>query len=359
MSKSLFKRKKALIFTGVVMVVVIIIGKLAFDAIIASDFMIVRAIERRNERNDEIATDLMATDEINVVLVGTAGPMSPDIAQQCTAVFVGGQFLLFDAGDYAQKRMEQFGLPSEELDAVFLTHFHNDHIADLGEVMQRSYILGRENKLMVYGPTGVEDIVAGFNMVYAFDSDHRTEHHGEGFMPTEFQFATASEFDATLEEVVVYEKDGVIVTAFQTYHPPIDPVFGYEITYKDTKVVISGDTLVTDTLAAYSKDADLLVMDIMNYELVTLMEEGFYEIGEDELGQIMFDIKEYHPDVTDVAQMAQNQDVQRLALTHYAPAAPVQSMMNRFYVDPIREIYDGELIAGSDGTIITIPLANE
>jgi len=355
----ILKKKKVLIITGLVIVGVIIIGKLAFDSIVASDIMIVRAIERRNERNDEIAKDLMSTDEINVILVGTAGPMSPDIAQQCTAVFVGGQFLLFDAGDYAQKRMEQFGLPSEELDAVFLTHFHNDHIADLGEVMQRSYILGRESELVVHGPTGVEDIVDGFNMVYSFDSDHRTEHHGEALMPTEFQLATASEFDANLEEIVVYEKGGVIVTAFQTYHPPIDPVFGYVVEYEDAKIVISGDTLVTDKLAAYSNDADLLVMDIMNYELVTLMEDAFYDIGNDELGQIMFDIKEYHPDVKDVAQMAHDQDVSRLALTHYAPAALVQSMMNRFYVDPIREIYDGELIAGSDGTTITIPLSDE
>jgi hypothetical protein len=45
-----------------------------------------------------------------------------------------------------------------------------------------------------------------------------------------------------------------------------------------------------------------------------------------------------------------------VALTHYAPAAPVKAMMNRFYVRPIERIYDGELIAGDDGTIVTIPI---
>ena len=335
---------------------VIIVGKLLFDYVVSSDFMIARAIKRRNLLNQEVAEDLLSPDQISVVLVGTAGPMSPDVAQASTAVFVNGQFLLFDAGDYAQKRMEQFNLPIEELDAVFITHFHNDHIADLGEVMQRSYILGREKDLVIYGPTGVENLVAGFNMVYVGDSHNRTAHHGEELMPLEYQFATASEFDADLDEVVVYENDGVVVTAFKVAHPPIEPVFGYVIEYKGKKVVISGDTLVNEELAAKSNGADLLVMDVMNYDLVSLMGDTFMELGEKEMATIMYDIMEYHPDVNDIAKMIQEENVQRVALTHYAPAAPVKSMMKRFYVKPIERIYDGELIAGGDGTIVTIPV---
>lgn len=350
------ERNKTIIFIVLIILGVLFIGKQIFNYVIASDFMISRTIEQRNIRNQEIAEDLLSPDQISVVLVGTAGPMSPDLAQTSTAVFVNGQFLLFDAGDYAQKRMEQFNLPSELLDAVFLTHFHNDHIADLGEVMQRSYMLGREKDLVVYGPTGVEDIVTGFNMIYAADSDHRTEHHGEEVMPLAYQFATASEFDANSDEIIVYEKDGVVVTAFKVAHPPIEPGFGYVIEYAGKKVIISGDTLVTAELAKYSNSADLLVMDIMNYELVTLMEDTFREIGDDEVAKIMYDIREYHPDVQDVAEMAQNENVKRVALMHYAPAAPVKSMMDRFYVNPINRIYDGELIAGGDGTTITIPL---
>ena len=347
---------KTIIFIILIIIVLLIIGKQIFDLVISSDFMIARMIQQRNVRNQKVAEELLSPDQISVVLVGTAGPMSPDVAQASTAVFVNGQFLLFDAGDYAQKRMEQFNLPIESLDAVFLTHFHNDHIADLGEVMQRSYILGREKDLVVYGPTGVEDIVNGFNMIYAADSDHRTEHHGEEVMPLEYQFATASEFDANSDEVVVYEKDGVVVTAFKVAHPPIEPVFGYVIEFAGKKIVISGDTIVTDELARHSNSADLLVMDIMNYELVTLMEETFREIGDDVLATIMYDIREYHPDVQAVGEMAQNENVKRVALMHYAPAAPVKAMMDRFYVKPIEKIYDGELIAGGDGTIVTIPI---
>jgi ribonuclease BN (tRNA processing enzyme) len=97
-------------------------------------------------------------------------------------------------------------------------------------------------------------------------------------------------------------------------------------------------------------------MDIMSYEVVGLMGDTFTTIGDEELATIMYDIMEYHPDVNDVAQMIQEQNVKRVALTHYAPAAPVKSMMNRFYVKPIEKVYDGELITGGDGTTITIPV---
>jgi ribonuclease Z len=355
MSK-LLKSKKSILITGLIIIILVFTGNHLYNQFISSDQVLQRGIKARQVRLEETKEDLMSTDQITVVLVGTAGPMAPDKAQQCTAVFVNGQFLLFDAGDYAAKRMEQFELPVEELDAIFLTHYHNDHIADVGEVMQRSYILGRENDLVVYGPTGAEDLVTGFNLIYAFDSDHRTEHHGEEIMPLEYQFATASEFDANLDEVILYREDGVVVTAFKNSHPPIEPSFGYVVEYSGKKVVISGDTLVTDELAEFSKVADVLVMDIMNYELVTLMEETFFDIGNDELGQIMYDIKEYHPDVHDVAKMAEEQNVKRLALTHYAPSLPNKPMMNRFYIDPIKAVYNGELIAESDGAIIVVPI---
>jgi ribonuclease BN (tRNA processing enzyme) len=74
------------------------------------------------------------------------------------------------------------------------------------------------------------------------------------------------------------------------------------------------------------------------------------------LWKIMYDIKEYHPDVHDVAQMAEEQNVERLALTHYAPSLPNEPMMNRFYIDPIKAVYSGELIAESDGATIVVPI---
>lgn len=356
MMNTVIKKKKNILIGIAIIMALMITGKHVAEHVMNSDVFFTHIVEKRADEKKKSHEEFLSKDEIKVVLVGTAGPMSPDLAQNSTAVFVNGQFLLFDAGDYAQKRMEQFEMPSEDIDAVFLTHFHNDHIADLGEVMQRSWILGRQKDFLVYGPTGTERIVEGFNMIYTKDTGHRTDHHGEEYMPPEFQSAKAIEFDSDIEEQVIYEKDGVVVTAFPVYHPPIDPTFAYKIEYLDKKVVISGDTIVTDKLAFHSQDADLLVMDTMNYDLVTTMENTYRDMGNERLATIMYDIREYHPDVKDSAKMARDSKVKRLALTHYAPAAPYKIQMEGTYIKPIKKIYKGEVYAGDDGLTVSIPM---
>lgn len=99
------KSTKIILIVLFVIAGIFFVGKIVFDNVMSSDYMISRSIKQRNSRNDEVKENYMNKDKITVVLVGTAGPMSPDIAQTSTAVFVNGQFLLFDAGDYAQKRM--------------------------------------------------------------------------------------------------------------------------------------------------------------------------------------------------------------------------------------------------------------
>lgn len=175
-------------------------------------------------------------------------------------------------------------------------------------------------------------------------------------MPSEFHFATASEFSADETVVEVYRNDGVVVTAFRVSHPPVEPVFGYTIEFAGKKVVISSDTLITEELRNQSRDADLLVMDVMNFELVELMENTFREVGDERNAVIFYDIREYHPDVNDIGVMAEEQGVQRMALTHFAPTLPSQRLMRYYYVDPIRANYSGELYADGDGTTVQIPL---
>jgi len=198
--------------------------------------------------------------------------------------------------------------------------------------------------------------VNGFIDVYTADSGYRTEHHGEATMPSEFHFATAVEFDANETEVVVYERDGVVVTAFAVSHPPVEPAFGYTIEFAGRKVIVSGDTVITDGLRQQAEGADLVVMDTMNHDLVESLENVFRSIGDDRNATIFYDIREYHPDVHDIAAFATEARVARLALTHYAPSVQGERQLRRVYVDPIRAGYDGEIIAGSDGTTVTIPL---
>ena len=129
-------------------------------------------------------TDLIADGRMHVVLVGTGGPIANERrVSQCTAVLAGGEFLVVDAGPGSARRSSLLRLPGAHLSGILLTHYHSDHIGDLGEINTQSWIDGRAASLEVFGPEGVEDIVDGFKKAYVRDVGYRNVHHGETYMP--------------------------------------------------------------------------------------------------------------------------------------------------------------------------------
>jgi ribonuclease Z len=307
---------------------------------------------------DETAAELQRTDRITVVLCGTGSPLSQVGPQTCTAVFVNGQFLLFDAGNNALSSMNSLDFPLYELDAVFITHYHNDHYADLGDVMEWSWIWGRRHILPVYGPTGITQIVEGFRSAYELEESYRTAHHGAELMPPEWSPSEPIEFAPPVDDsaIVVYEQDGVTVKAFRVNHAPVEPAVGYRIEYAGKVIVLSGDTVRTTSLLENSRNADLLVAEAMNKEVVETMENVYREMGYPDRATILFDIQDYHMDVSDVGALAQEANVQLLALTHLAPKPQGSIQARAFFQDPVAEQFSGEILVGEDGMQILIPV---
>ena len=280
-------------------------------------------------------------------------------AQNCTALFVNGQFLLFDAGDGAARRMEALNLPVGQLAALFVTHYHADHFADLGEVIDRSWMMGRRRVLPIYGPEGIEQIVTGYRMAYDREYGYRTAHHGPEMMPPEWSKAQAVEFqyDQGGDPVRVYEQDGVTVTAFAAQHPPIWPNVGYRIGAAGKTVVLSGDTIATDTLLEQSRGADLLISDVMAMDVIRQMQSVSEALGNEFGAHIMRDIRDYHIGTEELGTLAQKAQVKRLALTHLSPPLDQKRLVHSFFKRPIAARYSGEIIVGHDGTRIVIPLS--
>ena len=138
-----------------------------------------RPADRAESRRARTASVLTSPDLL-VVLCGTGSPLADATrAAACTAVIAGGTFVLVDVGPGSWEQVDLANLPIAELDAVLLTHFHSDHLGDLGEAITQSWIAGRTRPLDVYGPPGVGRILAGLREVYAFDAEYRVRHHGE------------------------------------------------------------------------------------------------------------------------------------------------------------------------------------
>lgn len=318
-----------------------------------------RALTDAMEEENAAEAEYQRTDQITVVLVGATGPVARAGAQTSTAIFVNGQFLLFDAGNNTLSSMYASNIPTHEVDAVFTTHFHHDHIAELGDIILWSWINGRQHTLPVYGPPGIVEVVDGFEAAFGFDASYRWLHHTEDLVPPEFYGADTFEFAEPEgnEAIVVYENDGVIVEAFHVNHDPVDPAVGFRISYHDTLIVISGDTILTEGLIANSQDADLLIAATMNYAAVEVVEEVTRDTGDARQATLLFDIRDYLMDISDVAELAQQANVQRLALNHLAPMPQGDIQVNQWFVNPIQQVYDGEIMAGQDGLTIVLTLS--
>lgn len=302
------------------------------------------------------AAELLDPDAITVVTCGTGSPFPSDRAQSCTAVFAGGQFLLFDAGDGAQASMEDLLLPVVDLSAIFLTHFHSDHMADLGEVISRSWILGRTEVLPVYGGPTVERIVDGFNLVYSPDEVYRLAHHGEEVLPPKTLAAIARRIDDTgIDGMIVYDEGGVVVRAYGVDHSPVAPALGYRVEFGGRSVGISGDTVDTSGLRALADGADVLVGEVMDKGFALDSACAFERLGDERNARLLRDIRTYHMAVDELAQLSADADVGTLVLTHQVPSVP-PTQARALFEAPIARVFAGPIVVAEDGTRVTIDI---
>ena len=200
--------------------------------------------------------------DFRVTLLGTGDPIPrPDRFGPATLVQVAGQDLLFDVGRGAATRLVQMGVSLSGLDATFLTHFHHDHLIGLDDVWMTGWIpppFGRRSQPMeIWGPTGTANLLSSLEKAFELNTNTRIP---DELLPPEGAVLIAHEFD---EDGVVYEKDGVKVTAFAVNHGElIKPAYGYRVDYDGRSVVISGDTKFDRNLIAAAKGADLIIHEV-------------------------------------------------------------------------------------------------
>jgi ribonuclease Z len=171
--------------------------------------------------------ELFAPDALRVLLCGTASPLPhPTRAKACVAVFAAGKFWIVDTGPGSWNRMALLRVDGSRIGAILLTHFHSDHIGDLGEFNMNTWAMGRPEPLRVFGPPGVERVVAGFREAYSLDEGYRIAHHGAALMdpatwPLE-AVAIPGPADGAGPQLVL-EENGLKITAFAVDHDPVKP----------------------------------------------------------------------------------------------------------------------------------------
>lgn len=315
-------------------------------------FLILVALALSAHSQTPANPDAMLSDgQMHIVLVGTGSPL-PDAtrAASCTAVLAGGELVLIDTGPGSWRKLTTLNLPQQAVSAVLLTHFHSDHIGDLGEATTMSWVAGRTKPLEVYGPPGVEKVVAGFAQAYALDVDYRVTHHGETHLPRAAAGALAKPITLKKadEAVLVFERNGLKVTAFQVAHDPVKPAYGYRLEYRGRVVVISGDTATSMNVAKHASGADLLLHDVLAKNLIQLGATNFERSGQSRRAALARDIVTYHASPTEVAEVAAAAKVETLVFTHLVPP-PLNPMAEQSFTRGVSEIFKGKVVIATDG----------
>ena len=296
-------------------------------------------------------------DGLHLGLCGAGGPLpAPNASGPCVVVIAGQRMFVVDAGTDGLRNLGRMGLQTGRIEAVFLTHFHSDHMDGLGEMATIRWV-GAANKtpLPVYGPIGVSQIVQGFNTAYAFDKIYRHEHHGDTVAPLSGAGLVAQEF-ATPELGVLatlIDDGDVLIEALAVGHAPVEPAVGYRFKYKGRSLLITGDTIAMDNIRKLSEGVDLLVHEALAPNLVMQMNAAAKKLGNKVLEKVTIDILDYHASPVQAAEVARDAEVGHLLYYHIVPplVIPGQSSL---YLNGAEDIFPDYTI-GQDGVMFSMP----
>ena len=301
-------------------------------------------------------------DGLHVVLCGAGGPLpDPVRSGPCVGVVAGGKLFVVDAGAAAARNLASFGFQPAAIEALFLTHFHSDHIDGLGELALQRWAGGaRTEPMPVVGPIGVERVVEGFHAAYAADVEYRVAHHGEATVPPSGAGMEAVPFPAPADghAPVVWQDGDVRITAFRVEHEPVSPAVGYRIDYAGRSVLVSGDTKRSENLQRFAEGVDLLVHEALAANMVAIMNRAATAAGRENLAKITSDIPDYHATPAEAAEIAEAAGAGHLLFYHVVPPLRAPGM-EALFLEGVADAYAGPVTVGRDGTLASLPAGSK
>jgi len=217
-----------------------------------------------------LAASLASGQSIKVTLLGTGYPR-PVMSRFGPSILVeaGSEKLLFDCGRGATQRLYQLNVAFSQVNVLFLTHLHSDHVVDIPDFWLTGWVLGRRESLQIFGPAGTKEMMSRLQQAYAFDIHIRRDVDEQ--LPAPGVVVEAKD----IEQGVVYESGGVKVTAFTVDHGVVKPALGYRVDYNGHSVVMSGDTRLSENLIHFAQGTDVLIHEVIDPEAYNPSQTAF------------------------------------------------------------------------------------
>ena len=156
--------------------------------------------------------------------------------------------LLVDIGPGTIRRMLEARIDLKLIDAIFITHFHPDHVSDLVPFLFASnYTYGavREKSFYVIGPEGLEQFYQGLVAVYK----EWIVPNGDRLIVKEMSADSRDRLDISQ------------ITVLSAPSPHMRPSVHYRIEGEGISVTVSGDTDMSDELIELAHKTDLLICE--------------------------------------------------------------------------------------------------
>jgi ribonuclease Z len=279
----------------------------------------------------------------SVTITGTGTPETrPDRAGAGVLVRSRDVALQFDAGRGTVMRLAGARQKLTELDALFITHHHSDHIVGVPDLIMTRWLddiqrLGQPD-LPLYAPDGeAANIIERMLDIWQNEITMRQIHTHRPNCPQ----MDVRRFSPSKAEPVLVERFGeVTVSAIAVDHDPVVPAVGYRIDTPDGSVVISGDTAVCRQIGDLSRGVDVLVHE-------AIRAEGLAELVSDPEALLA-----YHSECSQIGSMAQQAGVKQLVLTHLMPAPDTPEEIAAFEIDVRSGGYPGDLVIAGDLTTV-------
>ncbi len=175
-------------------------------------------------------TEELDDDEIRIFACGTGSPWIVESqSASCFLIQTGaGHNLLFEIGGGSIANLNALGLAADELTDVFISHLHVDHVGDFDMLWGQGFMWGRTIPITLHGPSGpvpelgTEHFAKHFLETWTWDLESK-----RGTAHSAWHEIIVNEFDHTQQQVI-FEKDGLTVTAFPAVHA-IDGAVSYRI----------------------------------------------------------------------------------------------------------------------------------
>lgn len=292
------------------------------------------------------------------ITLGTSGgpAVQAQRSQIANALVVDGAVYLFDVGNGVQRQMAFAGLGERAIEAIFLSHHHLDHNADLGPLLVTRWTF-TPRPLSIVGPEGTKHLVE--HLVIANEPTMLAGFPTAGPAKTPLlDLVRPMDLPPGLREPqLVFEDARVKVWAVGVDHfndapsvplPQLPDAVAYRVEAGGRVFVFSGDTGPSSRLQRLLHGADVFVSEVVEPDsIAALLSQSMAQAPAVQREAIINGMRHNHLVPAEIGRLAAAAGVHRVVLTHFVPS-PEQSHDVAAYTRDLQREFKGPVTLASD-----------